>query len=61
LIETVQALRNNNGITEETWAHILRGICPTFDRASYKFAEINLDATRDACTQNVNLWRMAPK
>jgi hypothetical protein len=61
LIEAVQALRNNDGIKNETWRTILGWICPSFSAGSYKLGDADLSSIRDACNANRNLWRGRPQ
>jgi phage-related minor tail protein len=61
LIDSVQGLRNNDGISEKTWAHILWWMCPSLARVNYKLGDASLDSTRDACISSQNLWKAQPR
>jgi hypothetical protein len=56
LIDTVHAVRNNNGISNDTWEHILRRMCPAFD-PDYKAAGVLMSSVRSACTEDPKIWQ----
>jgi hypothetical protein len=61
LFEAVEALYNNDGISKDTWEHILKTMCPQFDRKSYQFGKNELSATKAACNRGQKLWRETPR
>jgi hypothetical protein len=61
LFEAVEALYNNDGISKDTWEHILKTMCPKFDKVSYKFGDNDLFATKAACDRGQRLWRENPR
>jgi hypothetical protein len=61
LFEAVEALYNNDGISKDTWKHILKTMCPKFDKVSYQFGDNDLSATKAACDRGQSFWRENPR
>jgi hypothetical protein len=61
LIETAEALRNNDGITSDTWQSILVGLCPSLTKSSGDALTANLSASTRACSRYAALWQNVPK
>ena len=56
VIETAQGIKDRDGIENATWADILRSMCPTLDRHTYRFAAIDMPAVKDACMRGWRVW-----
>jgi hypothetical protein len=60
LLQAVHALRNNGGISLDTWTSILRRTCPLFDASGYRLGDTPVPASKDACTDGRRLWKENP-
>jgi hypothetical protein len=61
LIETAEGLRNNDGLSADSWKHILHSMCPSFEKASYKVGGSDVPAAKTACANGQNLWKVPSK
>jgi hypothetical protein len=61
-MKAVDALHNNNGLSNDTWATVLSTYCPDVNRYGYKVGdEEPLGATKEICEDNKNkpFWKGA--
>jgi hypothetical protein len=61
LFEAIETLRNNDGISEQTWLHLLKLECPNFEKMSYSVGDTPLPATKFACVSTQTKWREPPR
>ena len=61
LFESAEALKNNGGLSQESWKAMLMNYCPFGSKTNYKFADVDLDGLKDACTRDPQLWRDNPR
>ncbi len=61
IIETAEGLRNNNGLSAESWKQILSTICPNFEKVNYKIGGADMPATQAACERANAFWKAQPK
>ncbi len=60
LFEAVHGLRNNGGLSTETWQSILQRNCPIFG-PQYNLGGTSTPAIKDACEGGKMLWRKEVK
>jgi hypothetical protein len=56
VIEATSGLKNNGGISDETWGFFLRAVCRPLDQISYRIGSTSMAATREACNAKKTLW-----
>jgi hypothetical protein len=61
IIETAEGLRNNDGISADSWKHILSSICPNFEAMKYKIGDFPMPAAQTACENGKPLWKIKSK
>jgi hypothetical protein len=61
LVESIHGLRNNGGISVDTWKHILGNICKNFDATAYVIKNVPLPATKSACQESPTFWKPPEK
>ncbi len=61
IIETAEGLRNNDGVSAESWKHILSSMCPNFETIKYKIGGFDLRAAQTACENGKTFWKVQPK
>jgi hypothetical protein len=60
LIETAQNLHSNAGISDETWAFIMKTMCPEFNKRSFRFGDTDLPASKSVCDSRKSDWETNP-
>jgi hypothetical protein len=61
LVESINALYNNDGISNESWVFVLRKTCGALAGNKFRIGDVDLMSTRDACEQNAKLWKDQPR
>lgn len=61
LVESISALHNNDGLSEDSWIFVLRQTCAPLSKSGYKIDSVELKSTKITCDRNIGIWRDQPK
>jgi hypothetical protein len=58
-MKAVDALHNNHGLSDPTWASVMTTYCPQINAYGYNVGEETLGATKEICEEkkNKSLWK----